>query len=115
MARRGPQAISPAHLKPRGFMEHRWGNRHAANLPVSFALQSGKQGVGRVLNISTTGAYLQTEVPLRLLTLIDLTITAGLVPSGTRLAACVVRCDESGVGLEWQAPMRLLPEYSVTP
>lgn len=93
-------------LKPRGFMEHRWGNRHAANLLVSFTLQSGQRGVGRVLNISTTGAYLQTEMPLRILTLIDLFIDA-VIPRGARFTGCVMRHDQGGVGLEWESPIRL--------
>ncbi len=100
-----PGAPQAEELKPRGFMEHRWGNRHAANLPVSFTLQSGGRGVGRVLNISTTGAYLQTEMPLRILTLIDLFID-GAFPRGARFRGCVMRRDQGGVGLEWEAPMR---------
>jgi hypothetical protein len=108
LARPGPDAPCDEHLQPRGFMEHRWGYRHAANVAVSFALQSGRRsGVGRVLNISTTGAYLQTEMPLRILTLIDLTFIDGLVPRGTRFTACVMRRDQCGVGLEWEAPIRL--------
>jgi len=96
-------------------MEHRWGNRHAANLPVSFTLRSGQRGVGRVLNISTTGAYLKTEMPLRILTLIDLSID-GVIPRGARFAGCVMRHDQAGVGLEWEAPipsdlMRIVPLY----
>jgi len=85
-------------------MEHRCGKRHVANLPVSFTLQSGQRGVGRVLNISTTGAYVQTEIPLRILTLIDLLID-GVIPRGARFTGCVMRRDQGGVGLEWQAPI----------
>ncbi len=93
-------------LQPRhAIMEHRWGYRHAAKVPVHFTLQSGRRGVGRVLNISTTGAYLQTEMPLRILTLIDLIID-GVIPRGARFTGCVVRRDPVGVGLEWEAPMR---------
>jgi hypothetical protein len=88
-------------------MEHRWGHRHAADLTVSFALKSGKRGVGRVLNISTTGAYLQTDMDLRILTLIDITIIDGAVSRIAPFTACVMRRDESGVGLEWQARIRL--------
>ncbi len=107
-----PQAEDP---KPRGFMEHRWGKRHAIDLPVSFTLQSGRRGVGRVLNISTTGAYVQTEIPLRILTLIELFIEGG-VPRGARFRGCVMRRDQGGVGLEWETPipsdlMRIVPPY----
>jgi hypothetical protein len=74
---------------------------------MSFALPSGKRGAGRVLNISTTGAYLETDAPLRVLTLIELSLIDGVLPRGERFAACVVRRDQRGVGLEWQAPIRL--------
>jgi hypothetical protein len=114
-----PGAPHAHDLKPRGFMEHRWGNRHAANLPVSFTLQSGQRGVGRVLNISTTGAYVQTEIPLRILTLIDLLID-GIIPRGVRFTGCVMRRDQGGVGLEWEARipsdlMRIVPLYPPDP
>jgi hypothetical protein len=90
-------------------MEHRWGTRHPANLRVSFAQQPGTCRVGRVLNISATGAYLQTDAALRILTLIEITFFGGVVPGGARFAACVVRRDKRGVGLEWEIPMRLVP------
>jgi hypothetical protein len=93
-------------------MEHRWGNRHSTNLPVSFVLQSGTRGSGHVLNISTTGAYLRTEFPLRILTLIDLKFIDDDVTLDARFTACVVRGDQSGVGLEWEAPIRLATVHS---
>ncbi len=92
-------------VRPRSFMEHRWGKRYAADLPVNFALPSGERGVGRLLNISITGAYLQTEMPLRILNFIDLFID-GVPPRDPRFSACVVRRDQGGVGLEWEAPIR---------
>jgi len=107
IARPGASAPQNEHSKPRGFMEHRWGTRHATNLAVSFALQSGKRGTGWMLNISTTGAYLHTDMPLRILTLIDLTFIDGFLSRGARFTACVMRRDHSGVGLEWEAPIRL--------
>ena len=87
-------------------MEHRWGIRHSTNRAVSFALPSGKLGEGRVLNISSTGAYLQTDVLLRVLTFIEVRVIGIFVPGGARFLACVVRRDQRGVGLEWEAPMR---------
>jgi len=100
-------ALQSKELKSSCFMEHRWGHRHPANMAVSFALRSGERGVGRVLNISSTGAYLQTEFHLRIFTLIELFID-GVMPRGVRSTACVMRRDHIGVGLEWQAPIRLL-------
>jgi hypothetical protein len=62
--------------------------------------------VGRVLNISTTGAYVQTEMPLRILTLIELFFD-GVTPRGGSFPGCVMRREHGGVGLEWEAPIRL--------
>jgi hypothetical protein len=68
-----------------------------------------------MLNISTTGAYVQTEISLRILTLIELFID-GVIPRGARFTGCVMRRDHGGVGLEWEAPipfdlMRIVPLY----
>jgi hypothetical protein len=96
-------------------MEHRWGIRHAMRLTVSFGRHFGTPGVGWLLNISTSGAYLQTMAPLRVLTLIDLTLSEDVVPGGPSFTACVVRRDRNGAGLEWQEPIRLRPGRAYVP
>ncbi len=84
-------------------MEHRWGRRRPTNVRVHFLTLPNAEGVGRVTNISSTGAYLETRVPLRKLSIVYLEV----VDSGTRegagdrLAATVVRTDARGAGLEW--------------
>jgi hypothetical protein len=107
-ARAGQRIPQESLPRERRFMEHRWGQRQATNLPVRVAQASGALGFGRVLNVSTTGAYLQTPVPLRQMALIFLTPINEAQPerAGARLAAWVVRMDEKGVGLEWQEPVR---------
>ena len=57
-----------------------------------------------MLNFSTTGAYLQTEMSLRILTLIDLLID-GVIPRDAHFTSFVTRRDQGGVGLEWQTPL----------
>jgi hypothetical protein len=69
---------------------------------VKFFTRPGTVGVGRVLNVSATGAFMETERPLRLLSLLYLEPTDS--PSDStrgRIAATVVRCTPIGVGLEW--------------
>jgi hypothetical protein len=81
-------------------MEHRWGPRQATDITVRFVARPGTAEIGRVLNISLTGAYLETRVPLRQFSLVYLEpITPGSEPQ--RIAASVVRQDARGVGLEW--------------
>ncbi len=96
-------------------MEHRWGQRQSTDVMVRFVNLPATIGMGRLLNISVTGAYMETSVPLRRLSLVYL---APAVPLSSRdrlsshgrqsshgrlgrIAASVVRRDETGVGLEW--------------
>ena len=60
-------------------------------------------GFGRVTNVSATGAFLETQFPLRLLSMLYLQPTDLLPADGAsaRIAATVVRHCAAGVGLEW--------------
>jgi hypothetical protein len=84
-------------------MDHRWGQRHPTDVEVQFVAKQGTTGTGRILNISLTGAYLKTRVPLRVHSLVYLEPAALSSGSdhGRRIAASVVRQDALGVGLEW--------------
>jgi hypothetical protein len=84
-------------------MEHRWGRRQPINLMVRFFAMSGMTGVGRLLNIGSTGAFLATTSPLRRLSLVYLEPAAAPFweIQSRRIAASVVRQDATGVGLEW--------------
>jgi hypothetical protein len=86
-----------------GLMEHRWGQRIVTDVPVSFVGSRAAIGVGRILNVSTTGALVQTRLSLPPLSLVY------LKPAGTpsylgpigRLIGCVVRHGASEIGIEW--------------
>jgi hypothetical protein len=84
-------------------MEHRWGRRQPTSLVVHLFAKLGTIGTGRVLNVSSTGAYLETRVPLRLHSLLYLEPAPSVSVAGNigRVAASVVRRDALGVGLEW--------------
>jgi hypothetical protein len=84
-------------------MEHRWGRRQPTSLMVHLFAKLGPIGAGRVLNVSSTGAYLETRVPLRLHSFLYLEPAPSVSFDGTirRIAASVVRRDMRGVGLEW--------------
>jgi hypothetical protein len=84
-------------------MEHRWGRSQPTNLMVRFIVMSGMTGVGRLLNISSTGAFLATTARLRPLSLVYLEPAAAPFweIQSRRIAASVVRQDAIGVGLEW--------------
>jgi len=70
---------------------------------VRFFATSGMTGVGRLLNISSTGAFLATTTPLRRLSLVYLEPAAAAFweTQSRRIGASVVRQDATGVGIEW--------------
>jgi hypothetical protein len=99
-------------------MEHRWGRRRTADVAVKIVTLPSISGIGRLINISATGALLETRTPLRLLSVIyiqpeepDVSMSfADRLPfaeprSGRtairHIAGSVVRHTEGGVGLEW--------------
>ncbi len=84
-------------------MEHRGGPRRPTEVAVRFVTRPSISGSGRILDISPTGAFLETRALLRHLSLIylqpfDLPPSAG---AGGRIAATVVRSAVNGYGLEW--------------
>jgi hypothetical protein len=84
-------------------MERHRGERHSTDVMVKFFTRPGTVGIGRVLNVSATGAFMETERPLRLLSLLYLepTDSRSTDSARERIAATVVRCSPTGVGLEW--------------
>jgi hypothetical protein len=90
----------PARVDAAMRMEHRWGNREPTNVAVNFVVY-GTTGAGRVLNVSLTGAYLETSIPPRLLSVVYLQLARTASAAAECIAATVVRRDPWGVGLEW--------------
>jgi hypothetical protein len=84
-------------------MEHRWGCREETDVAVQFLALPGTIGTGRVVNISVTGAFMETALDLRMMSLIYLEPTVWVPSDGRtkRIAASVVRKNSTGVGLEW--------------
>jgi hypothetical protein len=82
-------------------MEHRWGRRQETNIHVYFFALPATSGAGRLLNISCSGAWLETSTSLRLHTVLYLESLDDRAPPGLRTSASIVRRTPSGVGLEW--------------
>ena len=84
-------------------MEHRWGKRQITDVGVRFVAATAKIGTGRLLNMSTSGAYLATPMNLRVLTLVYLACLASRSAKirVNGMPAYVVRLDAFGLGLEW--------------
>ncbi len=97
-------ATGTAHPADR-WMEHRWGWRRPCRAQVSVAAAGGLTGAGTLRNVSMSGAYLDTALPLPLFAQIAVAV---LLDDGTRCAeytATVVRRDAKGVGIEWAEPV----------
>jgi hypothetical protein len=84
-------------------MEHHWGQRRSINVAVRFFTRPDATGIGRLVNISSTGAFMETQSPLHILSLLYVEPIDPPSINGTsgRLAATVVRRDATGVGLKW--------------
>lgn len=84
-------------------MEHRWGRRSPADLPVHLVLADGAVAEGRLRNVSVTGAFVETQhFPAMLSPIfVQPNVDESQTLASERLPACVVRHTANGIGLEW--------------
>jgi len=88
-------------------MEHRCGQRVPIDLPVRLKAWPCV-GRGQLRDVSVSGAFIETDLELPLLGLIDVEVQVvdAEIRSGRALqtlvtAACIVRSNRSGIGVEW--------------
>ena len=84
------------------FMEHRWGQRMPCRARVQISGGPGLSGAGRVRDISSSGAFIETSLDLPLYGRVKLVVLGN--ESATRaveLGASVMRVARDGVGVEW--------------
>ena len=87
-------------------MEHRWGHRLSASIPVRLrcrqALDSGCRCLGCIENVSGSGALIRTELGICPAPAI---VVEPLIPAlgvaGRELPACVVRAGPGEMAVEW--------------
>jgi hypothetical protein len=84
-------------------MEHRWGRRIPVDISVRLSCRPYAVGLGRMLDLSVSGAFIQTSLKLPLLARVHVEIEPPQGVGGQihRVAACVVRRNANGFGLEW--------------
>ena len=87
-------------------MEHRWGHRLSTSIPVRLkcqqALDSGCRCLGRIENVSGSGARIRTELgicPAAAMVVEPLIPVPGL--AGRELPATVVRASDGEMAVEW--------------
>jgi hypothetical protein len=83
-------------------MEHRWGTRVAIHVPVRISATS-LAGAGILRNLSASGAFIETALPIAPLTLVRIEMPRSTARDSRRADAWgfVVRQDVQGVGIEW--------------
>jgi hypothetical protein len=93
-------------------MEHRWGIRQTLDVAVKLYVRSSLPRLGRLLNASSSGAYVATSAALPIMTRVHVALGWDRVQRGGRhrIAAYVVRVDARGIGIEWRefAPLPVL-------
>ena len=103
-------------------MEHRWGERVGVDLPVRITGHPFSVRIGRLHNLSVSGAFIKVDYDLRLLSRIQVAIE---MPQRSKheapvLSAYVARKYKDGIGVEWcefaPAPIpQLLYSFSARP
>ena len=85
------------------FMEHRWGRRIPCSASVLIAAGAGVTGTGRLRDVSTSGAFVETTLDLPLLAQVTIAVlrvgAAAIDGPGTR--ANIVRRASGGFAVEW--------------
>jgi len=92
-------------------MDHRWGTRAPVSVPVKIYCAYAAIGMGRVIDLSVSGAFVRTARVPQLMTQVEL---CSFLASGPHLAALegyVVRRTRFGFGIEW---IELAPEAVCT-
>ncbi|HTU67575.1 MAG TPA: PilZ domain-containing protein [Steroidobacteraceae bacterium] len=93
-----PEQPVIARRRPGG-MEHRFGRRLSCGTRVRLTAGEGIAGAGRLVNVSLSGAYIETSLDLPPFSLLE--ISSDGRPRAVELLASVVRKDATGVGVEW--------------
>ena len=85
-------------------MEHRWGQRQAVNRPVHIRTQGGLVGRGYVRDLSVSGAFVATSLPIRLFACVQIVFRGendGFTTPVASIEGEVVRKETEGFGIEW--------------
>jgi hypothetical protein len=82
-------------------MEHRWGTRVELDVRTEVRSDDGYSASGYIRNASVSGAYVETDAILPLLSCISLRAQHW---EEDWLDACIVRVDETGLAVEWLDP-----------
>jgi hypothetical protein len=84
-------------------MEHRWGHRREISRAVRLGTRGGLAARGQITNVSISGAFVVSPLPVSLFSYLEVQFTA--MVNGKRatmmVEAQVVRKEGAGFGIEW--------------
>lgn len=85
-------------------MEHRWGSRISVDIAVQISTRASTIGVGRILDLSRSGAWISTSLTLQVLSrvIVILDATQARTHEAPSLGAYVTRATLDGFGVEWE-------------
>jgi len=87
------------------WMEHRWGPRRPCSARVCVSASGGVSGLGKLKNLSMSGAFLEIAVPLPLFAQLAIAVLRNDgATHQLEFTAVVVRHEVNGVGIEWCDP-----------
>jgi hypothetical protein len=86
------------------FMEHRWGRRLRCRARARISAGVGMNGSGQMRDVSMSGAFIETAMPLPLLAQVEIAVSHRDDPGETEISGCVVRIERDGVAIEWTDP-----------
>src|ERR1700744_5421250 len=84
-------------------MEHRWGHRYEVSRPVRLGTRGGVMARGKICNVSISGAFIVSPLPVALFAHIQVQFRAMVDGrrTSTTVEGQVVRKDTMGLGSEW--------------
>jgi hypothetical protein len=84
-------------------MDHRWGQRVAVDLAVQLLCHPRTIAVGRLMNVSVSGAYVRTGIVPALLAPVRILgfLSEGEGSRREAIEGYVVRRESGGFGIEW--------------
>jgi hypothetical protein len=94
------------------FMEHRWGQRLPCRAHVQLCAGDDITGAGRVRDVSSSGAFIETAIELPVYARVALVVLGNESATHTvEIHASVVRVASDGIGVEWcDTPSRSICE-----
>jgi hypothetical protein len=82
-------------------MEHRWGHRIPCGSRVRLSTSATTGGAGKMRDVSTSGAFIETALPLPLFSRLVISVIRDDPRHEVDTMASVVRVARDGVGVEW--------------